>query len=148
APPPVSANPFDFNVFQTQIQPILDTAEGKGCTNANCHGSPAGIGGMKLVANPAANSADMQANFTAITSRTNLSSPDQSKFYLQATLRHASGNSALVSTSQAASILSWIQTAAQNAPTGGGTVSPNCANPSNFNVGVFATEIQPILFGT
>jgi hypothetical protein len=149
-PPPVSANPFDYNVFQTAIQPILDTAAQKGCTNANCHGGPTGIGGMKLVAHPAPNSADMQANFDKITTRCNLQTPDQSKFYLQATQLHASGNSAVVSATEATTLLGWIQDAAKNAPAtgGGGTVSPSCAAATNFNVDVFATEIQPILFGT
>src|SRR2546427_613916 len=37
-PPPPNASPFDYNVFQTQIQPILDTAAGNGgtgCGNPN-----------------------------------------------------------------------------------------------------------------
>jgi hypothetical protein len=147
SPPPTSANPFDYTVFQSTIQPILDTAAGKGCTNANCHG--AGIAGVKIVATPAQNSTDMQANFNLITSICNLQAPDQSKFYLQATTLHGSGQSAVVSSAQAQSILTWIQTAQKNAgSTGGGGSSPNCVAASNFNADVFQSDIEPILFGT
>jgi hypothetical protein len=147
--PPPSANPFDYNVFQMQIQPILDTAEGKGCTGAACHGGPQGQGTFKLVANPAANSADMQANFNAVVQRCDLTTPEQSKFFLQATNRHASGASAVVSGQQGQSILGWIQTAKTNAPppgggNGGGT---SCPSPSNFDQDVFRAYILPILLG-
>ena len=144
--PPPSANPFDYNVFQQQIQPILDTADGKGCSGAACHGGPSGQGTFKLVPTPAPNSADMQANFDAVTQRCDLSTPDQSKFYLQAINRHASGASAVVSPTQQQSILGWIQTAKTNAPPGSGG-SPNCPSPSNFNLQVFQSDVLPILLG-
>jgi hypothetical protein len=148
-PPPVNANPFDYAVFQTKIQPILDTAAGKGCTNANCHGGPTGQGGMKLNALPGAASPEMQANFNKITAISNLQTPDQSKFYFQATNLHGGGKSAVVTAAEATTILDWIKQAAKNAPAnGGGGVSPSCVSPDKFNLDVFTTEIQPILFGT
>jgi hypothetical protein len=148
-PPPVNANPFDFTIFQTKIEPILDTAAGKGCTNANCHGAPMGQAGFKLATLPAAGSADMQSNFNAITAICNLQAPDQSKFYFQATHLHGGGNSAVVTAAEAQTILDWIKNAAQNAPAnGGGGVSPSCAAADKFNLDVFTSEIQPILFGT
>ncbi|HJZ88871.1 MAG TPA: hypothetical protein VKN99_27050 [Polyangia bacterium] len=145
-PPPPAASPFDYNVFQTAIQPILDTAENKGCTNGNCHGAPAGQNGFKLVAMPAPSSSDMLANFNAVTARCDLNTPDQSKFYLQATIRHANGASAVVTGPQATQMLGWIQQAKANAAAGGGGGA--CAPPDSFNLGVFRAEIQPILFGT
>jgi hypothetical protein len=45
---PPGASPYDYTVFKTVIQPILDTADGKGCAGANCHGSAAGINGFRV----------------------------------------------------------------------------------------------------
>lgn len=144
-PPPVSANPFDFAVFQTKIEPILDTAAGKGCTNSNCHGSATGQAGFKLATLPAAGSAGMQSNFNAVTAICNLQAPDQSKLYFQATHLHGGGKSAVVTSAEAQTILDWIAQAAKNAPAG---VSPSCVSADKFNLAVFTSEIQPILFGT
>jgi hypothetical protein len=145
--PSTSANPFDYTVFQNSIQPILDNTGGTGCTNASCHGGANGIGGLKLVAKPAADSPDMQANFNAVTSFCNLQTPEQSTFYLQATVQHASGTSVVVSANDAQSILAWIKQAKANAGAGAGP-SPTCPDPGNFSLAVFGTDIQPILFGT
>src|SRR5262249_3986781 len=142
-PPPPAASPFDYNVFQTAIQPILDTAENKGCTNGNCHGAPAGQNGFQLVPMPAPSGSAMLANFNAVTARCDLNTPDQSKFYLQATIRHANGASAVVTGPQATQMLGWIQQAKANAAAGGGGGA--CAPPDSFNLGVFRAEIQPIL---
>ena len=144
--PPPNANPFDYNVFQQQIQPILDTAEGKGCTGASCHGGPMGIGGLQLNAMPAPNSQQMQDNFNKVVSICSITNPQQSLFYLQATNRHASGGSAVVDANQGTAILTWIQTAKNNASSGGGSTT-NCPPADNFNLGVFNTEILPILTG-
>ncbi|HTM20770.1 MAG TPA: hypothetical protein VL172_09690 [Kofleriaceae bacterium] len=143
-PAPPGASPYDYDVFQSDIQPILDTAEDKGCTTSGCHGS--GAGGFTLVAAPAANSADMEANFAAVTRRGNLDDPGSSLFYLQATNRHGSGNSAVVSAAQATTILGWIEDAKANAGNGGGDTA-NCAPIDHFNLGVFRSEILPILSG-
>jgi hypothetical protein len=150
APPPPSANPFDYAVFQSTIEPILDNAAGKGCNNANCHGAAAGQAGFHLNGAPTAASPEMQANFDAITTRCNLTTPEQSKFYLQATTLHGSGKSAVLTTTEAATVLAWIKAAAATgATTGGGTGgTPSCPSPSNFNVDVFHTNIEPILLGT
>jgi hypothetical protein len=147
-PPPVAANPFDFTVFQQTIQPILDSTGGRGCTNASCHGAPAGQGGLKLTPTPAANSAEMTANFNAITPICNLTTPDQSLFYLQATHLHGSGASTVLTSTEASTVLQWITQAKSNATPAPGGGATSCPSPSNFNLGVFQNEIQPILFGT
>ncbi len=143
-PAPPGASPYDYAVFQSQIQPIIDTAEGTGCATAGCHGS--GAGGFSLIANPAPDSPDMEANFEAVTRRGNLEDPPASLFYLQATNRHGGGNSKVVSTAQAATILAWIEDAKTNAGDGGGGTA-SCAPLDRFNLGVFRSEILPILSG-
>jgi hypothetical protein len=97
------------------------------------------------VRSPALDSADMHANFDRVTQLCDTSNPQQSKFYLQAITRHASGSSAVVSTDQAKTILDWISGAKAvvlNTPT-----TKSCADVKNFNVGVFQHDIEPILFG-
>lgn len=152
---------FDsYQVFQTTIQPILDTAGGTGCTNANCHGAAAGIGGLALTATPAPNSAQMKANFTAISTLSAGAVPDQTVFYVHATNNHGKIS---VSQAQGTQILDWIQkSAATNPPpgdagaadSGSGTPtgcppgSPGADVTSYLNLAYFSTEIQPILFGT
>lgn len=157
ATPPPSANPFDFNVYQASIQPILDTAEGGGCAGSSCHGAPQGQAGFKLVSRPSPGSTDMTGNFNAVTAICNLQAPEQSLFYLRASSRHGSGLSKVVSSTEAATILAWIKGAQGNTappPTAGGTAPGTppggtaCASPALFDATVFQTEIQPILFGT
>ena len=159
---------FDaYQVFASTIQPILDTAGGTGCTNTSCHGAAAGIGGLALTRTPALGSAQMQANYAAITALCNLQVPDQSLFYIQATNSHGG---IAVSQAQGTQILDWIQHTSGN---GGGTeeggaptsdageagtapVAPGACPPGSpganltgyFNLDYFAGEIQPILFGT
>ena len=142
---------FSYSVFETAIQPILDTAGTTGCTNTSCHGSASGQGGLILARQPAAGSPGMQANFQAITALCNTAVPDQSLFYTQATNNHGGIS---VSQAQASTILSWIQHASgtTTAPTSGGAdgggTPPGCVPASSFNLGLFAAEIEPILFGT
>jgi hypothetical protein len=150
APKDASAPGFDYSVYATTIQPILDTAGGNGCTNTSCHGGPTGQGGLILSRQPAAGSPEMKANFAAVTALCNTSVPDLSAFYLQATNDHGG---IAVSQTQATTILSWIQHAA--GPAGGGSGADGgadggatCIPASSFNLGIFAAEIQPILFGT
>src|SRR5262249_14623032 len=131
------------------IQPILDTAAGKGCTNVNCHGSATPPNGFKMIATPAKDSADMHANFDSVTKRCDTTNPQQSKVYGRAMNVHASGNSAVVTPAQGQTILDWITAAKQvnnNAPSMNQPL--NCPDPSNFNAGVFQKDIEPILFGT
>ena len=139
--PPPGASPFDYAVFQTVIQPIIDGAEDRGCATSGCHGT--GAGGFTLNATPAAASAEMEANFVAVTGRTNLTNPASSLFLLQATTRHASGGSALVTPEQGAAILAWIQAAKDTA----GEDPVGCAPVDRFNASVFRDEILPILRG-
>jgi hypothetical protein len=156
APPPQKQGGFDYQAFQTLIQPILDTAAGKGCTASACHGAPGGQAGFALTRQPGINSNEMQANFTAVTNLCNINVPDQSPFYLRATTLHAGGSSAVVSQAQASTILQWIQSASgvvtpppptpgtdAGTPPGGA----NCLAASNFNLGVFSAEVLPILLG-
>jgi hypothetical protein len=141
-PAPPGASPYDYAVYQSAIQPILDRAEGRGCAGAGCHGT--GAGGFTLVANPAPASAEMEANFIAVTSRGNLTTPTTSLVLLRATTRHASGGSSVATADDAAAILAWIEDAKVNSG-GGGNVT--CAPLDRFNVAVFRDEILPILRG-
>jgi hypothetical protein len=140
--PPPGASPFDYAVFQAEIQPIVNTAENKGCALAGCHAT--GAGTFTLTANPAPDSAEMERNFIAITSRMNLTNPASSQFLIQATTRHGAGASAVVSADQAATILAWIEDAKENAGDGGAV---GCAPLERFSLGVFRDEIFPILNG-
>jgi hypothetical protein len=140
--PPPGASPFNYDVFQSTIQPILDNAEGRGCAASGCHGTAAG--GFTLVANPAPGSPEMEANFIAVTGRANLTSPETSVVLVQATTKHGGGASATADATQGAALLAWIQDAADN--NGGGPVT-GCAPVERFNVNVFRDEILPILRG-
>ncbi len=139
--PPPGASPFDYAVFQNAIQPIINTAEDKGCAASACHGT--GAGTFTLVADPAPDSAEMEANFIQVTRRMNLASPETSLFYLQATNRHGAGLSAVVTKAQSTAILDWIKAAAANS----GGENPSCAPIERFNAPVFAEEILPLLRG-
>ncbi len=141
ATPPPGASPFDYAVFQTAIEPILDSAESKGCTASGCHGS--GAGTMTLVAQPGRDSAEMESNFIAITGRMNLGSPETSLVYLKATTRHGAGASAVVDEQQAATLLAWIKAAADAS----GGQDASCAPVDRFNLAVFSDEILPLLRG-
>ncbi|MGO8993210.1 MAG: hypothetical protein ACLQVI_07765 [Polyangiaceae bacterium] len=144
---PDAATPpgFDYAVFASTIQPILDTAGTTGCTNTACHGSATGQGGLILARLPAAGSAQMKANYQAVTALCNPAIPDQSLFYIQATNSHGG---IAVSQTQASTILAWIQHAAGSPVATATDAGAGCVPATAFNLGVFASEIQPILFGT
>ncbi len=133
--PPPGPSPYDFNVFKAQIQPMFER-----CATAACHGN--GAGGFTL--KPAPDAAGLEANFVAVTSRGNLTAPDKSVIYVRATVAHAGGASATVDEAQGKQLLAWIEQAKQNA---GNNPSPTCAPIEKFNVGVFASEVLPILAG-
>jgi hypothetical protein len=135
--PPPGPSPFNYTVYQSTIQPMLER-----CTGGACHGG--GQGGFTLKALPAAASADMQANFIAVTSRANLATPATSLIYTRATIQHASGASQTIDQTQAAALIAWIEDAKKNA---GDNLNPTCAPIEKFNVGVFATELVPIMSG-
>jgi hypothetical protein len=139
-PAPPGASPFDYNVYQQTIQPMLDNAGGSGCSVTGCHGT--GAAGFTLKRQPAAGSADMEANFLAVTQRTNLASPATSLIYVKATTTHG-GGSPTISATEAQQLLAWISAAGQNS----GGQDPNCAPVANFNAAVFRDEILPILRG-
>ena len=139
--PPAQQNPLDYEVFKTQIQPILDAAGNATCTSAGCHGG--GAGNFTLKANAVAD-ADLEANLTAVSQRISLlQEPNTTTFYLKATNLHGFGGSRVVNATEASTILAWITDAVNNqnpVPTG-------CADPALFNVDVFRDDIQPVLFG-
>jgi hypothetical protein len=139
--PPPGPSPFDYDVYQNTIQPMLNAAT---CAASGCHGTAAG--GFSLKAAPAAGSADMEANFVAVTSRANLTDPAASVIFVRATVQHASGGSRTVGPADAPALLAWIEDAKANAGGNGGG-NPTCAPVDLFNLGVFRTEILPILAG-
>lgn len=134
--PPPGPSPFDFAIYQAQIQPALDAAS---CARSGCHGTNAG--GFTLAASPTGDA--VRANFIAVTSRTNLADPAKSLIYVQATTLHG-GGSTQISATAAPQMLAWITAAKTNAGSGG---NPTCAPVASFNAGVFASEIMPILTG-
>ncbi|HTJ42572.1 MAG TPA: hypothetical protein VL463_10790 [Kofleriaceae bacterium] len=141
--PPPGPSPFDYAVYQAQIQPAFDAAN---CTKSGCHGT--GAGGFTIKPAPAAGSDDMQANFIAVSSRTTLADPPTSLIYRNGTTVHGGGLSTQLSADDAQKLLAWITAAKDAAGNGGGGNNPTCANVSLFNDGVFRTEILPILNGS
>jgi hypothetical protein len=141
---PPGASPFDYAVFQNQIQPILDTSGGVGCATSGCHGT--GAGTFTLAPTPQPNSPEMEANFLAVTGRANLGDAPKSVIYLQATTAHGGGGSTVVSDQEAATLLAWIQAAVEAAGDSGDDAN-NCPPIDRFNLGVFRDEIMPILSG-
>ncbi len=135
--PPPGPSPYDYKVYQAQIQPMFER-----CAGAGCHGT--GAGGFTIKAAPAPGSADMEANFVAASSRGNLAAPEKSTIYVKSTVKHAGGASTLVDDAQAKQLLAWIADAATNA---GDNPNPACAPIAKFNAGVFASEVLPILSG-
>jgi hypothetical protein len=135
--PPPGASPFDYAVYQSTIQPMID-----GCATSGCHGTGAGF--FTLTQAPAANSAQMEANFIEVTGKMNLDKPETSLVYLRATTRHGGGASNVLSADQASAMLAWIQDAKQNAGDAGAI---NCVDAGKFDLGVFRDEILPILRG-
>jgi len=140
---PPTASPFDYAVFQSTVEPAIDKAN---CARSGCHGG-AGQDGFALKATPAANSADMQANFTAVTARGELTGdPAKGIFYVQATTPHSGGASSQIAEATRAAVLKWL-TDAKTAAGGAGNEANNCPPIAGFNQGVFTSEILPILAG-
>lgn len=143
SPSPVS--PFNASTFEKVIQPILDAAEGKGCSAAACHGSAMGIAGFKLSAHPASGSAELKDDFASVTALCDLKAPDASRLLDRATTRHAGGGSAVVTADEGKTILAWIQEA--KASSAGAVTPSSCAPLTSFNQAVFKAAILPILTG-
>jgi hypothetical protein len=138
------ASPYDFAVFQSTVEPALDKAN---CARSGCHAAP-GQNGFALTLAPAADSDAMKANFKVVTARGELSGdPSTSIFYVQATVAHSGGASSQIDASVRPAVLAWL-TAAKTAAGGAGNDANNCPPISGFNVGVFNSEILPILEGT
>lgn len=136
-PPVGDANPFDLTVFTTDVNPAFDRG---GCSASGCHGSAAG--GFTLVANATAAN-DVKANYDAAVLKSSLAGePNQARTYFKATNAH-SGSSAMVA-ADSAKLLAWI-TAAKNVAPPNGNIG--CAPIDKFNLGVFTSEILPILTG-
>ena len=160
---------FDFRTFREKIQPALDSAETKGCTAGACHGAEGGAGGFSLHKAPAPGDANAPPtpeeleNFTAITDpgngKVDLDTPNKSVIYNRAspaTDKHNGGTSVKFTEGQASDLLQWIQAAkaakdAQNPPPGqpdqDGGANNGCTDPSQFSLGVFQSDILPILTG-
>ncbi len=143
--PNIPAIPFSFDVFQSQIQPILEHTGGlDGCAAGSCHGSNLGAAGLKITKGAAPGSQQMIDNFVSVTNKASLAGEaNGTTLYLRATTKHGGGASTVVSSQEAQTILAWIIAAKAN--TGGGV--GNCVPVSNFNVDVFRDDIQPVLFG-
>jgi hypothetical protein len=143
---PPSSVPFDYTVYQTTIQPILDGSGGRGCALSGCHGAPNGSAGLNLTANAANGSAEQLASFNSLILKASLQvDPASTTFYVRATTLHGGGGSTVVSSNEAAAILDWITKA--KALNNGGSTPTGCEPVSSFNVAVFRDDIQPVLFG-
>jgi hypothetical protein len=137
--PPPGPSPFNLQVYTTVIEPMLVTCQGSGCHTT-------GSGGFTLKSGAAAGNAILTDNFVAVTGRANLENPQNSLIYVQATVRHASGGSRTVDATQAQALLAWIEDAKKNAGQNPGGAN-GCAPVEKFNLGVFRTEVLPILSG-
>jgi hypothetical protein len=133
---------FDYQVFQTAIQPGLDSA---GCAaSAACHALPDGQRGFALPASPAADSPEMQAAYAAVKSRVSLEAePAATLVYAKATAQHG-GGSTPVDAETADALIAWIEHAATAR---GEADDLGCASPARLDLGVFRDEILPILTG-
>ena len=85
---------------------------------------------------------------TRITSICNLQTPDQSKFYLQATTLHGGGKSAVVSAIEAATHPRLDPAGGQERAAAGGVPRRAAPTRPTSTSTSSPTEIQPILFGT
>lgn len=98
---------FDLEVFQSEIQPMLD---GSGCTALGCHELFTTSNDLGLYPRPPPDSTEMYVNFDAVTRFVDFSLwPEQSSLYAQATNWH--GGSAV---SDPAALLAWITDAFEN----------------------------------
>ena len=137
---------FDYAAFQSSIQPGLDAAGGTGCsTGVSCHQPPAGQSGFALIPEPAADSADMKANYDAVRSRISLDAdPRATLLYAKATVPHAGGVSTVVDGDTAEAIEAWIEAAIRARGEGDDL---GCVNPAKLDLDVFEDDILPILNG-
>lgn len=136
--PPPGPSPFNYATFKSTIAPMFER-----CATSGCH-APPGQSGFSI--KPAATAdADIQANFVAVTALADLTNPASSLVYTQATTLHGSGKSLQVDATQAQALLAWITDAKGNAGTN--NPNPTCAPVTKFNVGVFTSEVMPILSG-
>ncbi|HTE52815.1 MAG TPA: hypothetical protein VK698_18305 [Kofleriaceae bacterium] len=142
---------FDYAVYQSTIQPALDAAgAGIGCSSsAACHAGPVGQLGVILNPAPAADSAEMAANYEMVKSKISLDGdPKTSLLYVQATIKHGGGVSTTIDAAGATALEGFIQAAIDaRGAVDPGTGSGGCANPALLDVGVFEDEILPILNG-
>ena len=140
-PPPVAANPFDYAVYESAINPMLDNPSAAlTCSAAACHGGPNGLAGFRLNPGAVAGSPEMEQNFATVTAiaTTNGGDADEALIYRKATVQHSGSNT--INAEEAVALSDFI-IAGNDTPLG------DCANPSNYSLSVFEGEIQPILFG-
>lgn len=77
---------FDREVFETQVQPMLDAG---GCAVAGCHGDDPSVGGFHLNLNAAPGSVESGVNLQNVIEYVRLEQPgEQSVIYLRATDGH------------------------------------------------------------
>jgi len=140
---------FDYQVFQTVIQPGLDAAgDGAGCSaTAACHQPPTGQRGFALPAAPEPDSPEMEAAYDAVKARVSLdAAPRATLLYSMATVKHGPGaTSTTVDAETAEDMVAWIEAAVRARGEGDDL---GCANPARLDLGVFRDEILPILRGT
>ncbi|MEL6183063.1 MAG: hypothetical protein AAFU79_00470 [Myxococcota bacterium] len=144
APPPlpaVGASTFDYAVYASTINGFLDAPSAAlSCSAAACHGGPNGIAGFRLNPGAQPGSREMEENFLSVTAlaATRGGTADEALIYRKATIQHSGSNT--LSNQEAAAFSDFIIA---------GNESPllDCANPANYDAGVFGGEIAPILFG-
>lgn len=96
-----SSNYFDFEVFQVEIQPMLDSAS---CAAIGCHDFSTGYSGFLLHVQPAWDSPAMLENFEMVTSFVDLYAlPEQTRLFGAATNWH--GGTAV---SDTAALRRWL----------------------------------------
>ncbi len=140
---------FNEETFNTVIQPALDAAGGTGCAVAGCHLAPDGSNGFNLNPAPDEGSAELKANFDAVTSAkyANLAGePAQALIYVQATTLHGNNASTQIDDAAAQTMLQWITDAkalSEEVP----PPPTNCSDATLLDLRVWGQEILPMLRG-
>jgi hypothetical protein len=132
---------FDEAVYEAEIDPLF---EKNGCLTSGCHDLDGSAGGFGLDPEATPGSDAMQANFDAVTKRTEVQSgkPGARQSVIFARTQNIHYN-ARFADDDADELLAWIEAALPDQPEPPST----CTDSARFNVNVFAAEIMPVLEG-
>jgi hypothetical protein len=132
--------PFDVAKFTSDVLPLV----AKSCGAQGCHGAPAGNGGFIVWADAKAGDCNFAQTFNNVTSKLDLTTPDNSQLLTAVTggdaahpFKFPPGDAGLTT------LKSFVSTAAAAfAKDGGGVTAPPGASP--FDPAVYQSTIQPM----